>query len=268
MNKQPILLPAPHRVLLQSSLLSLGIFCTAVAFADTPSDVRDLVGVRASGGETALQSRGYEFVRTQKGDDRSWSYWHKPSTGTCITVAIFDGRYDAITDSPNDCGTSSAHGSNNAAKIAEAAVALGAIAAIAKHEHDKEKKEERREREHQTPDEVKNLVGVRGSSAENVLTNNGYHQVDGYARYASKKNLWWNESRQDCLAITVYDGRINSLNKVGSEQCTSAQPAYSQRQNSTAQSYSPAANVTCYPAQQTCYRFGKGVDQYWTSQEF
>lgn len=254
------------RVLLQSSLLSMGIFCAGVALAETPADVRDLVGVRASSGESALQSRGYEFVRTQKGDDRNWSYWRKPATGTCITVATFDGRYDAITSSPNDCG--SANSGSTAAKVAGAALAIGAIAAIAKHEHDKEKKEERREREHATPDEVKNLPGTRGSSAENVLIRNGYRHIEGHARYTSKQNLWWNESRQDCLAIGVYDGRIDSLNKVGNEQCSSHQDSNSHLQDSNAQSYSPAANITCYPAQKTCYRFGKGVDQYWTSIEF
>lgn len=45
------------------------------ALAETPADVRDLVGAKGAGGQTQLQARGYRFVRVQSGDDRKWSYW-------------------------------------------------------------------------------------------------------------------------------------------------------------------------------------------------
>jgi len=59
---------------------------------DTPGDVSDLVGARASSGESQLRSRGYRFIKTSKGGDRSYSNWWRSSTRTCITVATFDGR--------------------------------------------------------------------------------------------------------------------------------------------------------------------------------
>lgn len=79
--------------------------CMATAaFAQTPSDIRDLVGARAAGGETQLQARGYANVGGETGDDRTWTYWWNARTQTCVTVSTVNGRYDAITTSPApDC---------------------------------------------------------------------------------------------------------------------------------------------------------------------
>ncbi|MES1985930.1 MAG: hypothetical protein V4461_13355 [Pseudomonadota bacterium] len=72
--------------------------------AQTPGDIRDLVGARAAGAETAMQARGYMFVKTRTGDDRKYSYWWNTRTRQCVTVATMDGRYDSITTSPApDC---------------------------------------------------------------------------------------------------------------------------------------------------------------------
>ncbi len=74
---------------------------------DTPSDVSDLVGSRASSGESVLRSRGYRFIKTTKSDDRSYSNWWKSSNRTCITIATVEGRYDTIVTSPApDCNQS------------------------------------------------------------------------------------------------------------------------------------------------------------------
>lgn len=81
----------------------LGFF-SATASAQTPSDIRDLVGARASGGETQMEARGYSYIGTETDDDRKWTYWWNPRSETCVTIATVDGRYDAITTSPApDC---------------------------------------------------------------------------------------------------------------------------------------------------------------------
>lgn len=77
---------------------------TGGAKAQTPGDISDLVGARAAGAETAMQSRGYRFVKAQTGDDRKYGYWWNPQTRQCVTVATMDGRYASITTSPApDC---------------------------------------------------------------------------------------------------------------------------------------------------------------------
>jgi len=70
----------------------------------TPPDLRDLVGARAAGGETALMSRGYVNVGGQTGDDRKWTYWWNADRGVCLSVATVNGRYDSIVSTPApDC---------------------------------------------------------------------------------------------------------------------------------------------------------------------
>ena len=88
------------------SIFAAGIVLavSSAAGAQTPSELSDLVGARAAGAETALRSRGYEYIRGQSGDDRVWTYWWNARTRICVTVATMNGRYDAITLSPApDC---------------------------------------------------------------------------------------------------------------------------------------------------------------------
>lgn len=81
-----------------SILLTLGNISSS--YAATPSELSDLVGAKASSGETQLEQRGYIFIKTEKGEDRIWSNWYKASNKTCVTVVTYNGRYDSITDSP------------------------------------------------------------------------------------------------------------------------------------------------------------------------
>jgi hypothetical protein len=84
--------------------LTAVVMVSNAAHAQTPSDVADLVGARAAGAETAIQSRGYVFVKTETGDDRKYSYWWNARMRQCVTVATMEGRYASITLSPApDC---------------------------------------------------------------------------------------------------------------------------------------------------------------------
>jgi hypothetical protein len=98
----------------------------SAAFAQTPDDIRDLVGARAAGAETQMQARGYTNVGGRQGDDRVWTYWWNPTTRTCVTVSTMEGRYDAITVSPApDCQ----------AQPGQAATPAGAAPAAQQGEH-------------------------------------------------------------------------------------------------------------------------------------
>lgn len=154
------------------------------------NDLADLVGVRASSGELALQSRGYEFVKSQKGDDRVWSYWYQPSTNSCVTVAVYDGRYDAITDSPTDCGEP--YIPQNQQSKGQGKLTL---------------------------DDIDSLVGARAAGAENVLIQNGYQDVRGYTGSKTRGVLWWNPVHQDCLNAVTSNGRIKSITHFDKKLC-------------------------------------------------
>lgn len=89
-------------------IVLVGLSAAAVR-AQTPEDIRDLVGARAPGAETQMQTRGYTNVGGQQGEDRSWTYWWNPTTQSCVTVSMVEGRYEAITASPApDCQMQSA----------------------------------------------------------------------------------------------------------------------------------------------------------------
>lgn len=93
------------KIRIPASVGILAAFVAPPAIAqDTPSDLRDLVGARAAGGETQLEERGFVWISTQTGADRKWSYWWNQSRNMCLTVQTYDGRYASVVDSPpQDC---------------------------------------------------------------------------------------------------------------------------------------------------------------------
>lgn len=94
----------PSAIVMSLALLSPLAVPGAASAQTTPSDVRDLVGARGSSGETALTNRGYVNVGSERGDDRSWTYWWNERRGVCLSVATMNGRYDSIVSTPSpDC---------------------------------------------------------------------------------------------------------------------------------------------------------------------
>lgn len=55
----------------------------------------DLVGVRASSGESELQQRGFREARNQSAPGGRFVFWRTPSRG-CIEVRVADGRFQTI----------------------------------------------------------------------------------------------------------------------------------------------------------------------------
>lgn len=60
--------------------------------------LQDLVGERASSGESQMQSRGFRNVDGFKSGNTSYTIWWNGRTRQCIQVATADGRYDSVTD--------------------------------------------------------------------------------------------------------------------------------------------------------------------------
>lgn len=67
----------------------------------------DMVGARAGQGERELRRRGYRNVGSERGDDRSYTFWWNAERRQCVTIATMDGRFSSITPTPApDCGQS------------------------------------------------------------------------------------------------------------------------------------------------------------------
>jgi hypothetical protein len=73
---------------LSAMALAIGLALSTAVAASTPNDVRDLVGARASSGDSALQSRGYVHIETSKCDDRSYGQSWSPSRQTCLPKLV------------------------------------------------------------------------------------------------------------------------------------------------------------------------------------
>jgi len=66
--------------------------------------VQDLVGARGRDGEGRLEERGFVWVKTEKSDDSSYTYWKHKQSGQCISVRTTNGRYASLVKTPPyDC---------------------------------------------------------------------------------------------------------------------------------------------------------------------
>lgn len=119
---------------------ALALMAQTSAQAATPASLRDLVGVRGSAGESAIESRGFDYISTSTTDDAKISYWWNDKTRDCIMVTTSDGVYSAISSvSASDCGKTAGRNSNSAgvAVAVGAAALIGALALSHKsHDHD------------------------------------------------------------------------------------------------------------------------------------
>ncbi|WP_295385054.1 hypothetical protein [uncultured Thiodictyon sp.] len=119
-------------------------------------ELQDLVGARAAGGESELQSRGYTYASGSKGGDSSYTNWKKGSH--CVTVRTTNGHYKSIVDvTMLDCGGGGQSGPSRSASGGSGAAGL------------------------------KDLVGARAAGGETELQNRGYNFVAG--------NKWSNGSQ-------------------------------------------------------------------------
>ncbi len=104
------------------------------ALAAAPSDIADLVGARASGGETQMEARGYTLHHASPGEGKSFTYWWHGGKKNCVRVTTEEGRYAAIrSESNSECGHKS--GDNTAAIAVGAAALLGVVALASKSHH-------------------------------------------------------------------------------------------------------------------------------------
>ena len=63
-----------------------------------PVKFDDLVGARASSGESELEARGFRNVDGFKSGTTSYTIWYNRRTRQCLQVATAEGRYDSVTD--------------------------------------------------------------------------------------------------------------------------------------------------------------------------
>lgn len=229
------------------TIVSMSLLATSsAALADTPRGVSDLVGARAAGGETQLESRGYVHIKTDKGDDRAWSYWWQPRDKLCLSVAVMDGRFDSITQTPApDCNQSSSKsdGGDKAAAIAVGAAALIGVLALAHKSHNHE------DGKH-SADDAADAAFERGY--RDGLYSQDYHNYDrsddyskGYSEGVSQRGRETEHRDYDGRGSAGYAPKVN-LNDLLTARAAGAETQLSQR---------GFTNVNGYKANDTAYTF-------------
>ncbi len=118
------------------TLAAASLLLTPVAaLAKGAGDLRDLVGARAAGAESDMESRGWVSTSAHKGAASSYVYWWNGRDKSCVRVATRDGRYDQITDTgATDCGQKAGSG-DKAAAVAGVAALIGVLALASKSHH-------------------------------------------------------------------------------------------------------------------------------------
>ncbi len=66
--------------------------------------VQDLIGARGRDGGGMLKERGFIWIKTEKSDASSYTYWEHRQSGQCLRVRTTNGRYVSLRKTPSfDC---------------------------------------------------------------------------------------------------------------------------------------------------------------------
>jgi hypothetical protein len=116
--------------------IGLAIGPANVAHAQNSNQLRDLVGARAAGGESELESRGYTFITgaTAYGGGKA-GFWWNPDNKACVRVETYDGKFRSITDATGANCNQHSSGSNTERNTAAALIGAAAIAAALAHKN-------------------------------------------------------------------------------------------------------------------------------------
>jgi len=116
--------------------IGLAIGPVGTALAQNSNSLRDLVGARAAGGESDLESRGYTFITgaTAYGGGKA-AFWWNADSRTCVRVETYDGKFRSITDATGANCNQHSSGSNKERNTAAAVIGVAAIAAALAHKN-------------------------------------------------------------------------------------------------------------------------------------
>lgn len=70
-----------------------------------------------------------------------------------------------------------------------------------------------------TPSSLSDLVGARAAGGEEQLESRGYYHTGTTTRDDRKWAHWWNSSKKECVNVTTYDGRYESVNSAPASDC-------------------------------------------------
>ncbi|QKG70202.1 hypothetical protein [Erythrobacter mangrovi] len=108
------------------------------ALAEKADQLIDINGSYGRDAESALQSRGFSHVSTnKKSSGYVYSYWWNERDDDCVQVEVYNGRVETITDaSDQDCGHHKGGNAAAAVGVVAGAALLGALLSHKGSHHD------------------------------------------------------------------------------------------------------------------------------------
>lgn len=70
-----------------------------------------------------------------------------------------------------------------------------------------------------TPSSLSDLVGARAAGGEEQMESRGYYNTNTTTRDDRKWTYWWNSSKKECVSVSTYDGRYESVNTASASDC-------------------------------------------------
>jgi len=168
---------------------ALGVLALMITEVDAaaPRDVDDLVGVRASSGESQLMQRGYHYRKTIRVSDNTIAYWWNGKKQACIAVTTADGRYKSIVDQPDAVCDKDA---------------MNAYSGYGGGHHGTE-----------------DLVGMRASNGERALHERGYRMTGSFSGADRTWSNWWKQANHKCITVMTMNGRYQSITETLPADC-------------------------------------------------
>ncbi len=117
---------------------AVAAMASTAVLAEKASQLSDINGARGGDAESALQSRGFAHVSTNKNSmGYAYSYWWDAQDDNCVQVEVYDGRVMTISDATDqDCGHHKGSDAATAAGVVAGAALLGALLTHKSHHHE------------------------------------------------------------------------------------------------------------------------------------
>lgn len=162
------------------TFVSLALACTPVLAGPAPASENDILYQDLGWGGDELNARGYTMITSDFHNGKTYEYWWKSATRTCLKAAHGGHRYESLeTTTAMDCNQkeTSSSGMSTGAKVAIGAAALLGVAALAARSHQREDKHNQNEQNVAEHDRGYR-DGLHHESFNNY--NNSQAYVDGY----------------------------------------------------------------------------------------
>lgn len=158
--------------------------CSCAIFAqNTPREFQELVGEKARYLDSDMEKKGYIFIKNEKSDNDSYSYYWNNNKKKCITTRTNNGYVKSIVSTmPADCGKGG-HSNDHA--------------------------------NHNKRIDIDELKGMKSKAAYVSLEQHGYSNTKTFQEDDVTYKLWFNSKNDHCVKTyskNYYIARIENSN--------------------------------------------------------